>query len=301
MFGFGLNISNRAKNAGSRLLDVYSGAYGAYSLRRISSSYSGSAIRVRRSSDNAEQDIGFTTNGDLNVTALTSFVGSNNGFISKLYDQSTIGAHLEQPSGTLQPVIVLGGSVVYLNSKPAIRFGALSNYNQLYAQLASPVTFDPSTRQSVYGVFGFNNKAASVYPRFWTQNSSFASAPYDYQQGWLPFVHEDPTDKVGVYVQPTGFYTTFTVSDNTQYLFSSFKTGDSEVKIALQNNSLTTSSTGVISYGAPISYIAIGGALSSPNNEFGFFYFQETINYYLDNSSSRTGINNLMNNYYGAY
>ena len=44
----------------SLLLDTYSGASVAYSLRKLSSTYSGSTIRVRRSSDNTEQDIGFT-------------------------------------------------------------------------------------------------------------------------------------------------------------------------------------------------------------------------------------------------
>ena len=38
----------------SFLLDDYSGAAAAYSLRQLSSSYSGDAIRVRRASDNAE-------------------------------------------------------------------------------------------------------------------------------------------------------------------------------------------------------------------------------------------------------
>jgi type III restriction enzyme len=45
------------------LLDQYSGAAAAYSLRKLSTSYSGSAIRVRRSSDNAEQNIGFNEIG----------------------------------------------------------------------------------------------------------------------------------------------------------------------------------------------------------------------------------------------
>jgi len=35
---------------------------GAYSLRKLRSAYTGSAIRVRRSSDSTEQDIGFVNN-----------------------------------------------------------------------------------------------------------------------------------------------------------------------------------------------------------------------------------------------
>ena len=41
------------------LLDSYSGAAAAYSLRKLSATWSGSAIRVRRSSDNTEMNIGF--------------------------------------------------------------------------------------------------------------------------------------------------------------------------------------------------------------------------------------------------
>jgi hypothetical protein len=43
---------------GPQLLDTYGGAKSAYSLRKIRTSYSGYAIRVRRSNDNTSQDIG---------------------------------------------------------------------------------------------------------------------------------------------------------------------------------------------------------------------------------------------------
>ena len=46
----------------------------AYSLRKVKSDYDESAIRVRRSSDDTEQDIGFDANGDLDTAALTTFV-----------------------------------------------------------------------------------------------------------------------------------------------------------------------------------------------------------------------------------
>jgi hypothetical protein len=47
-------------------------------LRKLRNAYTGNAIRVRRSSDNAEADIGFTANGDLDTTALLAHVGSQN-------------------------------------------------------------------------------------------------------------------------------------------------------------------------------------------------------------------------------
>jgi len=58
------------------LLDTYTGAAVAYSLRKLRTAYTGAAIRVRRSSDNAEQDINFVS-GDLDTQSLLDFVGYN--------------------------------------------------------------------------------------------------------------------------------------------------------------------------------------------------------------------------------
>ena len=59
------------------LLETYPGAAVAYSLRRLTTGATAS-IRVRRSSDNQETDIGFTSAGDLNTAALLAFTGNLN-------------------------------------------------------------------------------------------------------------------------------------------------------------------------------------------------------------------------------
>lgn len=58
------------------LLDTYPNAALAYSLRKLRTDYLGNAIRVRRSSDNTEQNIGFVGN-DLDTTTMLDFVGYN--------------------------------------------------------------------------------------------------------------------------------------------------------------------------------------------------------------------------------
>jgi hypothetical protein len=60
------------------LLDTYSGATAAYSLRKLKAAYTGFAVRVRRSSDNTTLDVGFDANGNLDTTSLLSFVGGVN-------------------------------------------------------------------------------------------------------------------------------------------------------------------------------------------------------------------------------
>ena len=47
------------------LLDLYPSAAAAYSVRKLRAAYTGNAIRVRRSSDNTEQNIGFDATGNL--------------------------------------------------------------------------------------------------------------------------------------------------------------------------------------------------------------------------------------------
>ena len=51
------------------LLDSYGGAAAAYSVRRLSSAYTGPLIEVQRASDSTTQDIGYDANGDLDTTA----------------------------------------------------------------------------------------------------------------------------------------------------------------------------------------------------------------------------------------
>lgn len=107
------------------LLDAYPGASAAYSTRKLKSSYSGSAIRVRRSSDNAEQNIGFVGE-DLDTATMKTFVGAGNtGFITKWYNQGDSAAlDFEINAASSQPRIVISGVVERQGGKPSIYFDA---------------------------------------------------------------------------------------------------------------------------------------------------------------------------------
>ncbi len=98
-------------------------AAGAYSLRRLRGAYTGPALRVRRSSDNAEQDIGFDNDGNLNTASLLAFVGSGDGFVTVWYDQSGNARDKTQTAAASQPRIVVSGTVQTMGSRPAINFG----------------------------------------------------------------------------------------------------------------------------------------------------------------------------------
>lgn len=96
-------------------------ATGAYSLRKMRAAYAGNCIRVRRSSDNAEQNIGFV-NDALDTASLLTFVGAGNGFVTTWYDQSSNGLNATQTVAGSQPRIVTSGTVTLSNSRPAVQF-----------------------------------------------------------------------------------------------------------------------------------------------------------------------------------
>ena len=115
------NAGETLLKAESFFLDTFTGASLGLSLVRLRKEYTGSAIKVRRSSDNNELDIGFVNN-ELDTASLLDFVGSGNGFVSIWYDQSGEGNNLLQTLASIQPQIVSNGSLILENGKPCVDF-----------------------------------------------------------------------------------------------------------------------------------------------------------------------------------
>lgn len=109
------------------LLDTYTGAAAAYSVRRLNSAYTGACMRVREDGTNTETDIGFDSNGDLDTAAIASHCGANNGYVKTWYDQSQSGGtgsgnDATQATAASQPQIYNGAAVITENGKPALDF-----------------------------------------------------------------------------------------------------------------------------------------------------------------------------------
>lgn len=112
------------------LLDTYP-ALAAYSTRKLRTAYSGSCIRVRRETDNVEQDIGFVSN-KLDTASLSSFLGSTTGSVVKWYNQGTGGTtnDLIQSTAATQPKITNSSGVIYTagtGNNPVIFFNGGNN------------------------------------------------------------------------------------------------------------------------------------------------------------------------------
>lgn len=127
------------------ILDSLSAAAAYSASRKLRTAYTGAAFRVRRSSDNVEQDIGFSGNS-VDTSALTSFIGANSGFIVTWYDQSGNGRNLTQATQANQPRIVNAGVIDTSGGYPAIAgHGAgvrvLTGASHLFAAGAHTVMF----------------------------------------------------------------------------------------------------------------------------------------------------------------
>lgn len=269
-------VSNIVQNTSAfdYLLNDYTNAAAAYSLRKLSSTYTGSAIRVRRSNDNAEQDIGFALSGNFDTSALTTFVGANNGFVVTWYDQSGNSNNATQATAGSQPQIVSSGSVITDNGRPAILFdsdfftvGLISSSTE--ATILS--VCNPNQLVSYNTIFGmgFNNGYAL------TTNGT------KYNLFYRAVADQNTTNNAN-FAQSLIF--AYTKSGTNQTIYS--------------NNVLFQNITPP-SMIAPTTSSRIG-AYDSGLNPFSGEQ-QELIIYASDQSANRTGIQANINAYYGIY
>lgn len=101
-------------------MDFLPGAAVAYGFRRLRTGYTtNKAVRIRRSSDNTESDIGFDANGDFDTSAFNTFIGAGDGFVKTWYDQSGNGLNATQATNANQPKVVLAA----IGGKPGALFG----------------------------------------------------------------------------------------------------------------------------------------------------------------------------------
>ena len=259
------------------LLDTYSGAAAAYSLRLLDSTYTGSAIRVRRSSDNTEQDIGFNVFGELDTVALAAHCGSNDGFVSKFYDQSGNSITLDTVGTSAMPKIYDGATqaVVTRNDKPAIYFDGTDDYFKTTTSVVqSPVTF----------------------------TSVFSDIPsYDFIIGSKnlgAFTLQTRPGNLTLWLGATTLSQNVAVSPNSQQVVFSAALNSTSQK--LYANGSSTINTDTVSFGGTTQEFRIGYVDS---NASGIMrgYVQEVILWSAYDDTNVTTIHSDVNTYYNIY
>ena len=117
-----------------------SGLTAGFSLRNLSEDYTGAVVKVRRGSDDAEQDF---TAAEVSDGTLTTFTGSGDGFVTVWYNQGS-GDDAVQGSATAQPKIINNGSLILERGRPIIDFDGVDDYlsfsDAAYSSFASVFT-----------------------------------------------------------------------------------------------------------------------------------------------------------------
>ena len=268
------------------ILDFYSGSAISVSLRILSSSHTGYAIRVRRSSDNTEQDIGFV-GGDLDTTSLLTFCGNSNGFVSRWYNQGTFGSYFQNTTATEQPMIVTGGTINTVNNKPAIFFDGIDD-NLLGVGISAGYG---SANFSVFGVGKRNGSGKYL---------TFIGTFEGYSGVWLgqgiddKYVYEFPST---VGPGKTATATSTDTSSNQVYLTGIFDGTNSKV---YKNGSEISSTQATGNYDRGFNYIG-KRAVNPPNSYQRHMdgHMQEIISYTSNQTSNRINIEASIKNYYG--
>lgn len=195
-------------------LDTYPSASAAYSLRKLNSAYEGNCIRVRRSGVSpGEQDIGFVDDF-LDMATLAAYVGVNEGYVVKWYDQSGNSRDAYMDNISYQPKIVTSGVIDSFDSIYAIALKVGASQ-----RLAIPKAIYTATDNvSVFIVYGMDtNQTASAILRMIDSSHAFNAAG-------LHIGHEGRTKKPKIYVYRSGAnltaYSDDAITENTRYVLS---------------------------------------------------------------------------------
>ena len=275
-----LKMTRTTTAAATFLLDTYTGASAAYSVRKLDSDYTGDCMRIRRSLDSAESSIGFDSNGDLDTAAIAAFATEGDAFVVTWFDQSGNGNNATQSTTSKQPKIYSSGAMITENGKPAIENEGLSRGDHF--DLTNPLG-----NVSLYSVFcvledGVRNPSTGEGSMIFTDN----------QADWLWY-----GSATQIRLNTTGNTKTITTSwsANQRLDYHALNSGTASFGT---NGSALDSVTGLTG-SIPMNYLLGNWGATGVYNYNG--KCQEFIIWPSDQSSNRTGIESDINTYFSIY
>ena len=254
------------------LLDTYTGAAAAYSVRKLDKDYTGSCMRVREDSGDTETDIGFDGSGNLDTSAIATHCGSANGYVVTWYDQSGNSNNATQSTAGNQPQIYNGTAVITENGKPAL--------------------FTNGSQYLIYSTISFTSDLCFVN----VQTAQVSDAGYGGASGHFG----------SFFVTTTRIRWRFSGSSSDLLNFPAATAGDQYTSFANRASGTVTMYYNGVTYGSPdtntgtatFTQLMAGngtGALALDGNS------QEIIFWDSDQSSNRTGIQSDINTYFSIY
>jgi len=265
------------------LLDTYTGAAAAYSVRKLDKDYTGYAIRVREDSGDTEADIGFDSNGDLDTAAIATHCGSANGYVVTWYDQSGNSNNATQSTAGSQPQIYNGTAVITENGKPALNF--TSDYldtNDISISAGGTFsTFHVEKKNSASSIgffMGKNTSAGSPMPPLHFSNGNL----------YMDTIHSETTSE--------NKFKFGALSGNNQNLITGLmKNNDATSQAFVNGSELTFTSSGTHLYGNAFNRVGGRSTIQCDSK------VQEFVLYLSEQADNRSGIESDINTYFSIY
>lgn len=280
-FGSIYNRSNSGETDLSGQANIFQDAAVAYSLRDLGLGAE-SVVRVRRSTDNAEQD--FTAN-EITDGTLTIFCGVGDGFVSVWYNQ-TGGANAIQPNASRQPRIVNTGVLETKLGKPAI-----------YMTIGINLFIDDSTKLLggdgirsfvVFSVDGSPQGNSGVFGKWGGTFNEYG-------------LFNNP--ELGIFSRNSSNIQTITISNATLSSSTGLLEGDFNdnfQKIFLNSNEIA--SEAITSIQNSDANFSIGSyEANNPNLTTENSYYQDFIIFQAQNTGKQSEIRENINNHYAIY
>lgn len=249
---------------GGYLLDDYPDASLAYSFRKLSSTQT-NCVRLRRGSDNVEQDFGFV-NDYLDTSGVSVFLGANTGYITTMYDQSVNGVNWVNLTQSTQPTLALSK----IDSYAAIN---VVNTENLTASFSASFLTNSSCEFAVA-----SNISSNTY--FCISSESPGGKYYGIGQSGSG---SGPNNNSGV---PNYYFNSVLTNSVTRGLIYTEMTGIVLKQVSMENLSLSLFSDINLNFKA-------AGSIKAVSNTF------EKIIY--PNNTNRVAIQDNINAYYSIY
>ena len=280
-------IINSHNFGGGLLLDEHLGATAAYSLRKLRTAYAGSSIRVRRSSDNAEQDIGFDGTGFLDIAALLAFCAAGDGLITKLYDQQNSNDQVQSTPGT-QPKIVSAGSLITSNGRAA--------WSDVGGLGFSSVAISEATAYSLFVVQQLQDTNANFGPRWFDFRNGGQGHICKTSSTNTIYTADYGVDMSGLSINFAGMFSQTLASSCGSGASSGSNTGSFDFRVngSILESSFSSRSAVIVDLGGKTGTNMFNAAASIGLR-------QELIFFSSDKSGSQSEIEEDMNNFWDVY
>jgi hypothetical protein len=285
-----------AAPAADLILDTYSGAASAYSLRLLDKDYTSDCITVRRKSDGALDTFGFVNNY-LDTTSLKSFCGTgatDTCWVRIWFDQSGNARNASQTTNANQPFIISSGNINKSDGEVSINFDGVNDF--LFINSLGSVF---SGEDVAFSFFAVSSKRSTN-----TTSQTMTLSDTNAVTSHLHFMRYNSNAKYGFYLRENSsnqviLESTGTYSSNTIYATTTISTGLNLKQFVngtgngidnnynLENIAFNTSSIGVLRRTTLSEYL--DGSVS------------EIIVYQSNQSSNRTGIESNINTFYSIY